>query len=157
MQFQLNKHYADRDDTAQWKQYRFCGSALLLMTPIFASILILIVHKNSRAGYPGFLIYFAAIYAFVKIGMAISSTRKFRKYGRPALSAAKTLSLIAAMISILSLETAILSRYGSMQDPMIYQGMLGTVGGGVCVFTLSMAFSMIIRANRQLKAREQTE
>lgn len=70
---------------------------------------------------------------------------------RKALSAAKTLSLIAAFISILSLETAILSRYGSMHNPVFYQGMLGTVGGAVCVFVLSKAVSMVIQATRQLK------
>lgn len=146
----MNKHPRGQDSAAEWRQYRFCGRALLLMTPVFASFLILIVHKNSQAGYPGFLIYFAAVYAFLKIGMAISSARRFRQYGSPVLSAAKTLSLIAAMISILSLETAVLSRYGSMQDPVFYQGMLGTVGGALCVFTLSRALSMIILATRRL-------
>ena len=157
MQFRLteymNKNDGKRDELAELRLYRFCGGALLLMTPIFASILILIVHKNSRAGYPGFLIYFAAVIAFTKIGVAVFSTVKFRKYGSPVLSAAKTLSLIAAMISVLSLETAVLSRYGSMTDPVFYQGMLGTVGGAVCVFTLGKSLSMIIQATQQLKVK----
>ncbi len=124
------------------------------MTPILASILILIIHKNSRAGYPGFLIYLAAIYTFTKIGTEIFSTVKFKQNGCPVPSAAKTLRLIAAMISVLSLETAILSRYGSMANPVFYQGMLGTLGGCICVFTLGKALSMIVQATQQLKARQ---
>lgn len=153
MQFMLlshvNKKGVGQDDAAELRQYRLCGVALLLMTPIFASILILIVHKNSHAGYPGFLIYFAAIYAFCKIASAVSNAIKFKKCGSPVMSAAKIIRLISALISILSLETAILSRYGGMQNPVFYQGMLGTVGGAVCVFVLSKAVSMVIQATRQ--------
>lgn len=93
-------------------------------------------------------------FAFIKIGIAISDVMKFKKYGSPFLSATKILSLNAAMISILSLETAVLSRYGSMKKTVFYQGMLGTVGGAVCVFTLSKAVSMIIRATQQLQDKK---
>ncbi|MGM9606294.1 MAG: hypothetical protein ACI3XJ_02185 [Oscillospiraceae bacterium] len=144
----VNRKGVGQDAAAELRQYRLCGAALLLMTPIFASILILIVHKNICAGYPGFLIYFAAIYAFCKVAAAVSNAVKFRKCGSLVMSAAKVISLIAALISILSLETAVLSRYGSMQDPVFYQGMLGTAGGAVCVFVLGKAVSMVVRTQR---------
>lgn len=105
---------------------------------------------------PVFLIYLAAIYAFSKIFVAVKNVMKFRKCGSPVLSAAKIISLIAAMISILTLETAIISRFGNMENPVFYQGMIGTVGGAVCVFVLITAICMIVRANKQLKETNQT-
>ncbi|MGN0633222.1 MAG: hypothetical protein ACI4JW_05055 [Oscillospiraceae bacterium] len=140
-----------RDYKTELCRYRLCGVVLLLMTPVFASILIIVIHKNSHAEYAGFLIYLAAIYAFSKIVVAIKNVIKFRKCGSPVLSAAKIISLIAAMISTLTLETAIISRYGSMENPVFYQGMIGTFGGAVCVFVLITAIFMIVRANERMK------
>lgn len=56
----------------------------------------------------------------------------------------------ATMISILTLETAIISQFGSMENPVFYQGMIGMVSGAVCVFVLVAAISMIVRASKQL-------
>ncbi|MGN0203417.1 MAG: hypothetical protein ACI4BB_02665 [Coprococcus sp.] len=145
------KNAVGENQKAELRQTRLCGIALLLMTPVFAGILILVVHKNNHAGYSGILIYIVAIYTFCKIGIAISNTIKFKKYGSPVMCAAKDVSLIAALISILTLETAVLSRYGNMQNPAFYQGMLGTVGGSICMFTLGKAFFMITHATKQLR------
>ena len=155
MQFILSRYVirnrGSRNSLEELKKYRLCGVILLSMMPVFAAILILIVHKNSCAGYPGFLIYIAAIYAFCKTGTAVSNLIKFKRHENPILSAAKTLSLITALISMLSLETAILSRYGSLQDPVVYRAMLGTFGGGVCVFVLYIAIRMIVQATKDMK------
>lgn len=145
-----------RDYKTELLRYRHCGVVLLLMTPVFASILIIVLHKNSHAEYAGFLIYLAAIYTFYKIVIAVKNVVKFRKCGSPVLSAAKIISLIAAMISVLTLKTAIISRFGSMEDPVFYQGMIGTVGGAVCVFVLITAVLMIVRGNKQLKGPSNT-
>ena len=76
---------------------------------------------------------------------------KFRKYESPVLSAAKAISLAAALVSILSLETAMLAQFGSEDDPLFRKVMTGTTGGGVCVIVLGMALFMIIKSSRQLK------
>ncbi|MGM9604315.1 MAG: hypothetical protein ACI3XG_04555 [Faecousia sp.] len=56
-----------------WNQVRLPFWGAIWMMPVFASILF--IHKNSRAGYPGFLIYFAAMIAFAKIGTSISNIK----------------------------------------------------------------------------------
>ncbi|MGN1020764.1 MAG: hypothetical protein ACI4O7_10385 [Aristaeellaceae bacterium] len=140
-----------RDERAEWRRYRLCGVLLLLMTPVFAGILVVIVRRGSHVEYPGFLIYFAAVYAFGRIGVAASSVRKCRRYGSPVLRAAKDVSLMAAMVSVLSLEIAVLSRYGSMQRPAFYQGVIGTMGGAICVCVLGRAIGMVVQASGRLK------
>ncbi|MGN0308064.1 MAG: hypothetical protein ACI4DN_07590 [Lachnospiraceae bacterium] len=137
---------------AELRQYRFCGIVLLLMTPVFASILM--VHKNSYAQYGGLLIYLMAICAFCKIIIAIVNMIKFPKCLSQVLSAAKVTSLIAALMSVLTLETAMLWRFGGEINTVFYQGMLGTSGGAVCVFVLGIAAYMVIYSTRRLQAAE---
>ena len=67
------------------------------------------------------------------------------------LSAAKVISLVAALVSILSLETAMLARFGSEDDPLFRKVMTGATGCSVCVIVLGMALFMIVKASKQLK------
>ncbi|MGN0657229.1 MAG: hypothetical protein ACI4KR_10590 [Ruminiclostridium sp.] len=145
------KNHGDNGTVAELQKYRLCGLILLFMTPIFASILILIVHKNSGAVYPGFMIYLMAIYAFCYIIIAAVSLFKFRKYGSPLLSAAKVVNLTVALISMLSLETAAMTRFGGSDDSFFRQVMTGTSCGAVCVLVLTMAIVMVVQGTKQLK------
>lgn len=132
-------------------RYRFCGIVLLLMNLALAGIVAFMVHQNRGYEYPGMLIYAMAAYSFYAVIMATVSVIKFRKYGSPVLSAAKAISLVAAMVSILSLETAMLAQFGRDDNILFRKTMTGATGGGVCVIVLGMALFMIVKATRRLK------
>jgi hypothetical protein len=57
-----------------------------------------------------------AAYFFYAVIIAATNVVKFRRHGSPILSAAKAINLVAAMVSILSLETAMLAQFGSDND-----------------------------------------
>lgn len=135
------------------RRYRFCGVVLLFMNFALAGIVAFMVHQNRGYEYPGMLIYAMAAYSFYAVITAIVSLIKFRRHGSPVLSAAKTINLVAAMVSILSLETAMLAQFGSGSDDdlLFRKTMTGATGGGVCVIVLGMALFMIVKASRQLK------
>lgn len=155
MRFQLLKHSGREkggyDVLAEWQKYRFCGLTLLGMTPFFASMLILVVHKNSGGKYPGAVIYLMAVYTAVTVILAAVNFVKFRRYHRPIIAAAKIINFVKALVSLLSLETAILTRYDRADNPIFRQALLGTAGGGVCLFVLGIAVHMVIRGTRRLK------
>lgn len=67
---------------------------------------------------------------------------KFRRHGSPVLSAAKVISLVSAMVSILSLETAMVTRFGDEDDFLFRRVMTGATGGGVCILVLGIAVFM---------------
>ena len=54
-----------------------------------------------------------AMYAFYNIITAVMNVVKYRKYRSPVMSAAKVVSLAATLVSMLSLETAMLTQFGS--------------------------------------------
>ena len=77
---------------------------------------------------------------------------KFRRYRKPVLSAAKVINLTAALVSMLSLETAMLTQFGAADDPVFRQIMTASTGAGVSMIVLGMAVFMITSSTKQLKS-----
>lgn len=133
------------------RRYRLCGYVLLLMNLALSGIVAFIVRYDKGYEYPGTLIYAMAAYSFYTVIIAASNVITFHRYESPMLSAAKAISLVAALVSILSLETAMLARFGSEDDPLFRKVMTGATGCGVCVIVFGMALFMIVKASKQLK------
>ena len=153
MRFSL-LHYVQknaRNKSLEWRRYRLCGIILLFMNIALAGIVILVVHQNSGFEYPGMLIYLMAMYAFYAVITAVWNVIKFRKYKNPVLSAAKVINLTAAMVSTLSLETAMLTQFGAADDAAFGKNMTALTGAVVSAIVLGMAVYMIARATQQLK------
>ncbi|MBD5538007.1 MAG: hypothetical protein HDQ99_20605 [Lachnospiraceae bacterium] len=153
MRFSLLHHVRKqgKNIASEWKRYRLCGIILLFMNIALAGIVVLVIHRNSGFEYPGVLIYIMAMYAFYATITAVWNVVKFRKYGSPVLSAAKVINLTAAMVSMLSLETAMLTQFGAADDANFRRIMTASTGAGVSVIVLGMAVYMIIHATRKLK------
>ena len=142
MRFSLLYPRRQSSRAAELHRYRLCGIILLLMNLVLTGIVIFMVHQNRGYEYPGTLIYAMAAYSFYAVILATVNVVKFRKHGSPILSAAKAINLVAAMVSMLSLETAMLAQFGGNDDPLFRKTMTGATGGGVCVIVLGMAIYM---------------
>ena len=142
---------SNKNKISEWRRYRLCGIVLLWMNLALAGIVVLVVHQNSGFEYPGMLIYIMAMYAFYAVSAAVWNVIKFRKYGSPVLSAAKVISLTAAMVSMLSLETAMLTQFGAAGDENFRRIMTASTGAGVCTIVLGMAVYMMIHATKSMK------
>lgn len=142
---------AGENRAAGLRRYRLCGIILLFMNIALAGMVILVVHENSGFEYPGVLIYVMAMYAFYATITAVWNVIKFRRYGSPVMSAAKVINLTAALVSMLSLETAMLTQFGAADDPAFRQIMTASTGAGISVLVLGMAVYMIVWSTRQLK------
>ncbi len=136
---------------AELKRYRMCGILLLLMNQALAGIVVFMVHQNKSYDYPGYLIYAMAAYSFYCVIVASVNVIKYRRHGSPVLSAAKVINLVSAMVSILSLETAMVTRFGDQDDFAFRQVMTAATGGGVCTLVLVIAVYMIVKSFLQLK------
>lgn len=137
---------------SEWKRYRLCGIILIPMNIVMAGIMAMVVAKNEGFEYAGYLIYIMAMYAFYAVITAIINVIRYRCYQSPVMSAAKVLNLAAALVSMLSLETAMLTQFASESDsPHFIQIMTATTGGAVCVFVLGAAIYMIAHSSRKLK------
>ena len=66
-------------------------------------------------------------------------------------SSAKTISLIAGAVSMLTLESTMLTTFGTTESPLFSQLMLSLTGVAVISFAITMAIIMIVKGNKQLK------
>ena len=135
---------------AEIRRYRQCGIILLVMNQALVAIVAFIVHQNRGFDYPGLLIYGMALYAFYAIIMAVIKIVKYRRHGSPVMSAAKAVSFVAALVSMLSLTTAMLAQFGG-DDEAFRAVMTASVGGGVCIIVIGVAVYMIWKSTKQLK------
>ena len=137
-------------------RYRLCGIMLLMMNQALVGIVVFMVQQNRGFNYPGLLIYAMALYSFYSVIIAVINLVKYRKHGSPVMSAAKAINLVAAMVSILSLETAMLAQFGG-DDETFRAVMTSATGGGVCTIVIGMAVFMIWKSSIQIKKLHLTE
>lgn len=138
-------------------KYRTCGILLLVMNLSLAIIVFYIVYQNRGFSYHYIQTISLAAYSFTTITVAIVNVFRYRKYESPVLSAAKSISLAAACVSMLSLETAMLSAFGSNEFPVFRQAITAITGTVILVFVLCMAIYMILHANKEIKAIERKQ
>lgn len=144
------EHYAE-----ELRRYRFCGIALAAMTPALLVIVTFIIWQNRGFSYHSITTIAIAAYTFSAFTVAVVSIIKYRKYNSPLLSAAKAVSLTTASVSMLSLETAMLSAFGNAHDTALRQLITALSGVAVCLFVLGMAVFMITHAAKKLKTLSQ--
>lgn len=150
-----NRKAFGKDQIAEYKKYRICGIVLMVLNLALTGMVILVVTKNHTYSYPGNMIYAMGAYAFYNIITAVINVAKFHNQSSPALSAIKIINLASALVSMLALETAMISQFGSGDSPMFRRAMNSATGGVVCLIVLGMAVYMIVRATKNLKALKQ--
>ena len=147
----VHRRAVGEDIASELQRYRACGIILLLMNQALVGIIVYMVTQNRGFSYPGLLIYAMAVYAFYITIAAVINVIRYRRRGSPVMSAAKVINLTAALVSMLSLETAMLAQFGA-DEPQFRRIMLGASGGAVCAIVLTMAVYMIVHSTKRLKA-----
>ena len=152
------RHHAFGEDLrTEWRRYRFCGTVLLAMNLALTGVVIMVVQDQKGFSYPGYLIYVMAIYAFYKIITAGKEMIQFRHTKSPVISAVKTINLAAALVSMLTLETAMLAAFGQNDSTRFREIMNGATSGTVCTLILLLAIRMLYRAVRALSTVDMEE
>lgn len=143
----------DEEDTvSELKRYRFCGAVLLLMNTALTSIVFFITYRGYTFEHSEITTIAMAAYTFTSFSMATVNLIKYKKYRSPLYSAAKTVNLVAASVSMLTLETTMLSTFGADSDYGFRQLMTGITGITVCLFILCISVYMIYNATNKLRA-----
>ena len=155
MRFFLLKHtrkYKAREqEQVELKKYIISGWLFLFMNLALAVIVFFIVYWNRTFNHNVITTIAIATYTFFTFTFAIINLFRYKKYKSPVYSSAKTISLIAGVVSMLTLETTMLTTFGSADSPLFRQIMLSLTGVAVIGFAITMAVIMIVKGNKQLK------
>lgn len=141
----------------EWKRSRLCAYILLLVNLSLSGAVLMILYRGQGYDYPGILIYVMAMYTFYSTIHAIVDIIKYRKLGSPVMSTAKIVSLSAALVSMLNLETAMFSQFGeemSLQDQRL---MIILTGAGVSIAVVTLSVLLIVRATKEIRRNENGE
>ena len=133
-------------------KYRACGIVFLIMNLALALMIFFMVYWNRTFNHHEITTITLAAYTFTSLTLAIINTVKYRKYNSPVYSASKAISLASACVSMLTLETTMLTTFGD--GTMSLTGrriLLGLSGGVISVFIIAMAIYMIVQANKKIK------
>lgn len=134
------------------KKYRACGIVFLVMNLALAMIIFFMVYWNRTFEHHMITAIAMAAYTFTALTIAIINVVKYRKYNSPVFSASKIISLAAALVSMLTLESTMLTTFGkeTMTDAS-RKWLLGATGGGISVLIVAMAIYMIAVGTKKLK------
>ena len=172
------RHGFQGNKPAQWKRYHLCGAMLIPMNFALAGVVILVLHQEGGFHYGSMLggdTRFASgggLPLWEHAHLRDGAVRLLRHHLRgdkpgahpkvqkpstlrgpcdksPVLSAARVVSLAAALVSMLSLEVAMLAQFGGGE--FFRRAMIASTGGAVCFILVGMASAMIVRATKELK------
>ena len=151
-----SKHRAGEKMRDELVRYRNCGIAFLLMNMALALIIFFMVYWNRTFEHHEITTIAMAAYTFGTLTMSIISVIKYRKYNSPVFSASKAISLAAALVSMLTLESTMLTTFSdgtmSLADRRI---LLGISGGVISAFIIGMAIYMIVQSSKKIKLLEE--
>ena len=148
--------YRRRDPELEHRCYHTTAWLLFLLNVPMGGMIVLMVRTNSGFSYLGYIIYLSALYTFYTMVTSIQNLVKLRKLGSPILSAAKVLNFIAAMMSILGLQTAMISRFSENGES--YRKMMNAITGGfVYGIVILIAVIMLLCSRKTRKKVEMIE
>ena len=152
MRLSLILSYRNRNMKSELRCYRRTAWLLFLLNIPMGGMIVLMVLTDSGYSYPGYVIYLSALYTFYTMILAIVNLVKYRKLGSPILSAAKILNLIAALMSLLGLQTAMISQFSPGAES--FRKMMNAVtGGGVWCSAILTAVTMLLRSRKMKEVK----
>ena len=136
-------------------KYRACGWIFLIMNLALALIIFFMVYFNRTFEHHMITAIAVAAYTFTAFTVAIVNVVKYRKYNSPVFSASKAISLAAALVSMLTLESTMLTTFSDGTMTAVEQKwMLGATGGAISVLIIATAVYMIVVGTKKLKLLE---
>ena len=133
------------------RRARLCGIILLTLNLALSGAVLMILYQNKGYEYHGVLIYIMAMYTFYITVTAIVNLVKYRRLGSPVMSMAKIINMAAALVSMLSLETAMFSAFGEDMSPENQRLMIALTGAGISVAVVTMSVYSIVKNSREIK------
>ena len=128
-----------------------CSCLLLTLNFVLSGAILMMLYQNKGFAYSGFLIYAAAAYTFYITIQAIVNLIRYRKYHSPVMTMTKIISLSAALVSMLALETAMFAQFGQRMAVENQQLMIILTGAGISAAVIAMSSYMIVHCTKEMK------
>ena len=137
------------DEYVKAKVYRNSGIITLILNIALSSAIAQMIFSDAHFTYMGWTIFAYAAYAFYKITMSIIALIKAQKQTDLTVRAIRNINLVDALVSILALQTALLSMFSEGEiNISLFNTFTGIV---VSLLSVGIGIYMIISANKKIK------
>ena len=161
MRFFLARHTSAHKPGEKMREelvkYRACGWIFLLMNLALTLMIFFMVYWNRSFVHREITTIMMAAYTFTAFTVAVVNIIQYRKYNSPVYSASKAINLAAACVSMLTLESTMLTTWGQSDDENFRRIMLAATGIAVSLFIVVMAVYMIVQGNKGLSLTKMKE
>ncbi|MBE5733821.1 MAG: hypothetical protein E7347_02075 [Clostridiales bacterium] len=137
------------DEYTKAKVYRNSGIITLILNLALSSAIAQMIFSDAHFTYIGWTIFAFAAYAFYKITMSIISLIKAHKQTDLTVRAIRNINLVDALVSILALQTALLTMFNEGEISISLMNTL--TGSVVSVLSIAIGIYMIVSANKRMK------
>lgn len=134
--------------------YKVCGWLMLVLNIAISTIAWFVVIDDTKITYPGFMIYAIAAYAFYCLTKSIVSMVRYWHRDNPVFSAVKRIEMAKALVSIFTLQVAMLTQFGSTAE-FANQVANGATGFAVCLIINVMAIFMLTGVKKDYKEMQE--
>ena len=139
-------------------KYRACGWILLVMNLALALMIFFMVYWNRTFHHHEITAIAMAAYTFGAFAIAITHLIGGHGKSSPVYAASDAIRLAAACVSIITLESTMLTTFGAdTVDTLTRKLLLGISGGAVAVFITLMAIYMIVQGTKQIRQLKEKE
>ena len=155
MRFYLVKYTKNNkqgdDLIEEYRKYNFCGWLMLIMNLTITVIIFFIIYFDRTFYHHQITTIALAAYTFLTFGLSIYNFIKYNKFNSPVYSAAKSINLVAACVSMMTLTTTMLTTFGGDDILQFKKILLTIVGVVVSLFILATSIQIIFFTKIKLK------
>ena len=145
----MGKGRAQNDEYVKAKVYRNSGIITLVLNIALSSAIAQMIFSDAHFTYIGWTVFAYAAYAFYKITAAIISFIRAHKQEDLTVRAIRNINLVDALVSILALQTALLTMFS---EGDINISLFNTLTGiAVSALSVGIGIYMIVSANNKIK------
>ncbi len=148
----IRRNEIGKDIYKEWKRARVCACILTLINLSLSAAVLMMMYQNKGFIYHGVMIYIMAMYTFYITTIAIVNLIKYRKHNSPIMMTTKMITLAAALVSVLSLETAMLTAFGADTSIETKRILIAATGAGICAIVTAMSSYMIVRSTKAIQS-----
>ncbi len=128
---------------------RYVGLLLFILSSVISGLAAKMVYDNETVGYPPYFFGLIAVYTAYRLISAVYSLIKYRRVDNPFYSTTKSLDLSSALMALLTLQTALLARYGT--SPLLTRGLNSLTSAVVLLTVIIISVNIIIKNTKKIK------
>lgn len=128
---------------------RYVGVLLFVLSSVISGMAAKMIYDNETVKYPEYFFGLIAVYTGYRLVSAIYSLIKYRRADNPFYSTTKSLDLSSALMALLTLQTALLARYGAgVAEIRIINSITSAL---VLISVIVISINIVVRSTKKIK------